>query len=368
MPYPRRTLSQIKSDVAADIQAALPGSDPLLRFSNLNILGNALANLGNAQNGYLDWIAKQAVPFTADAEYLYAWGALKGVIPLAAQAANNGAITFTGTNGSIIPSLTPILRGDGVLFTTIADATILGGSAIVGATCSTAGSTGNTGVSSVFTLGVAIAGVISSGTVTTAFTNGADAETDSAFRTRMLARYAAPPQGGAMADYLAWALAAPGVTRAWCTPQGMGLGTVVIYVMLDGVNSAYNGFPQGTNGVAAAESRGAPATGDLLTVANYIYPLRPVQAIVYVVAPVATPTNFTISGLAGQTSVQTAVTLAFADVCTRNQVLGGTLNLNEFEVALAGVPGASAAVLTSPAANITTTAGHLATLGTITWT
>ena len=48
-----------------------------------------------------------------------------------------------------------------------------------------------------------------------------------------------------------------------------------------GARPCHGGFPQGTNGVAALETRDTAATGDQLAVANYLYPLRPVTPIVY---------------------------------------------------------------------------------------
>jgi uncharacterized phage protein gp47/JayE len=368
MPYPRPTLTQLQAQVASDIQSSLPGSDPLLRFSNLGIIATALANLANAHYGYLDWIAKQSVPFTATDEYLYAWAALKGITPEPAVVANNGQITFSGTNGTPIPIGTPMTRGDGAQFTTTSAATWSGTNAVVSAEANVAGSAGNTAVNSVMTLGTAIAGVSSNGSVTTAFTTGLDAEKQSAFQTRMLRAYANPPQAGAPSDYVGWALGVSGVTRAWCVPRGMGIGTVVVYIMLDAVESAYNGFPQGTNGVAAGESRGVTATGDQLTVANAIFAVQPALPLVYVVAPLANPVNFTISGLSGASStVKSAIQAAFADVFTRNTILGGTNNLIDFETALSTVAGASAGVITSPTSSIVSSAGYLPTLGTITW-
>jgi uncharacterized phage protein gp47/JayE len=70
MPYARETLTQLLADAAADIKASLPGSDPLLRFSSLNIIAKLVAGFTNLLFGYLDWIAKQAVHFTATDEYL----------------------------------------------------------------------------------------------------------------------------------------------------------------------------------------------------------------------------------------------------------------------------------------------------------
>jgi uncharacterized phage protein gp47/JayE len=44
----------------------------------------------------------------------------------------------------------------------------------------------------------------------------------------------APPQGGASADYLAWLLAQPGVTRAWVFSLNRGAGTVDDAFVMDG--------------------------------------------------------------------------------------------------------------------------------------
>ena len=70
-----------------------------------------------------------------------------------------------------------------------------------------------------------IAGINSGGLTVGFATGGADDETVDELRNRMLAKYRAPPQGGAASDYVLWALEVPGVTRAWCLPLGTGAGT-----------------------------------------------------------------------------------------------------------------------------------------------
>lgn len=373
MPFQRPTLTDLINQAAQDIAAELPGSDPLLRFSNLGIMGKVQANLAHLIYGYLDWISQQATPFTATEEALEAWAALKSVFRKPATSAS-GAATFNGLSGSLIPNGSKLVRGDGVTYTSTADATVsTGGTAIVQATAD-ADPTGLTGafgdavINTVLTLGQAIAGVQSNGIVTTAFTGGADLETDDSLRSRMLAAFQNPPQGGAQPDYVEWALQVAGVTRAWCVPNGYGAGTVVVYVMLDQVESAYNGFPQGTNGVAANETRAAAATGDQLLVANYLFSRQPVTALVYAVSPINNPIPFTISGLSGAGStVQNAVAAAIAQVFLTYGTPGGTVDLSDIESAIAAVSGSEGFVITSPAANITQTAGQLPTVGAITW-
>lgn len=373
MPYSRPTLSQLRSDASKDMQASLPGADPLLRFSNLRILVNILAGMANQHYGFLDWIARQAVPFTATDEFLYGWGALKGVTLKPATYAGDpstgggGATGFANSvPGTLIPLGTILVRGDGVQFETTADGTIsVSGLASVPVQCLEAGAIGNCPNNTVLTLGSSIPGVQTNSLVFPAITGGADMETQDEFRSRMLKVYRNPPQGGSMADYEEWALQVPGVTRAWAL-QNMGPGTVTVYFMEDDTRSSFGGFPQGTDGVAAAETRAAPATGDQLVVANHIYPLQPVTALVYASAPVASPTAFTIHGII-DAAVRTAIGLAIDDVFLNNASPGGTVNLLDIEAAIAAVPNSAGAVVTVPAANIVAAAGHLSTRGVITW-
>lgn len=375
MPFSRPSLSDLRAQVTADIAASLPGADPLLRFSNLRILATVLAGMSNLHYAYLDWVARQAVPFTATDEFLYAWGALKDVnlkaATFAGDPATNGAgsTAFSGcTPTTPVPAGSLFVRGDGVEYVSNAVAVIDGGgNATVPVTCTTEGATGNCEVGTKLVLGSSLAGINTNTLVSVALTGGADIETQDEFRSRMLFAYANPPQGGAIADYVEWAEQVPGVTRAWCVPLSMGAGSVNVFFMMDDVESAFGGFPQGTNGVATDESRAAPATGDQLVVANYIFPLRPVTALVYASAPVNSPTVFTINGITDP-DVRTAIGIAIDDVFRAKASPGGTTDLLDIEAAIAAVPGSTGAVVTVPAANIVAAANHLSTRGAITWT
>lgn len=384
MPFLRPTLSDLRGQIASDIASNLPGADGLLRFSNLGITGDALAGLSHLHFGYLDWIALNAVPFTCTGEFLEGWAALKKITREPATAAT-GTATFTGTTGSVIPAGTGVVRGDGYVYTTQASATLASGTATVAITAvlppldpvnnpGGGGAAGNAAAGTVLSLQTAIVGVQSSGVAATALTGGSDIEVDSALRSRMLQAYQQPPQGGAQNDYVEWATAVPGVTRAWCEPNSLGLGTVVVYVMLDVSESAYNGFPQGTNGVSALDQgpggvpRAAVATGDQLNVANAIYPLQPVTALVYVCAPIAYPANFTISGLSTTSAAtRAAIAAAIAGVFQLYASPGGTVDLSYIESAIAAIVGTRGFVITIPSANIVLAAGNLPVLGTVTY-
>lgn len=383
MPFARDSLTELRAQVSEDIAAALPGSNPLLRFSNLGIIGAVQASMTYLMYGYLDYIAQQSVPFTATEEYLEGWAALKNVYRITAAPAQ-GTAQFTGTNGVSIPSGTPIVRADGQQYRTTASGTIASGSVTVPATAvpdpeGLVGAIGNCDAGTALTLGTAIAGVTSTGVAATAFIDGTDLEKDDALRARMLLTYQNPPHGGDQEDYVEWALAIPGVTRAWCVPNAFGSGTVAVYVMMDIAEAAHGGFPQGTNGVSQNDhgpNAGAPrdtvATGDQLTVADAICLVQPVTALVYVLAPIAQAVNFVISGISGASAAtKSAVSAAIASVLAEFATIGAgtsTLNLNYIESAIDTVPGTAGFVIVSPAGNIATPSGNLPVLGTITYT
>jgi uncharacterized phage protein gp47/JayE len=378
MPFARPTLSQLLTQIEQDIAAGLQGSDPLLRFANLNITGTALANLVNLHYGYLDWISLQSVPVTSSGEFLEAWAALKNVFRKAATQAT-GTVTFPGTNGVDLPSGTPITRSDGVELTTTADAVVAGSvvtaPAIVNADpTGLTGAFGNCSAGVVMNLGTSISGIQSSGTAATVFTGGADIEQDDSLITRMLQAYQNQPQGGALQDYIEWALAVSGVTRAWVNPSGFGAGTVVVYTMFDNAEASHGGFPQGTNGVATGETRGIPtATGDQLAVANGIYANQPVTALVYSYAPAQNVITFTINGIGGasaatKAAIDAAIDSVFLQYGSPVPAQSPSVALSLIESEIAAISGTQGFVITSPTANIANVLGQLPVRGAISYT
>lgn len=377
MPYQRPTLSQIRANVVAAVNGTLPGADALLRFSNIGVLGTVQAGLTHQHYGYLDWIALQTNPFTATGEYLEAWGALKSIYRKAAVQAQ-GLVTFPcAASTSTIVSGTALLRSDGTPYTVLSAAaptsapggstqpyqinvTVIANPDPTGLT----GAFGDSAYGTQFTLGQTITGITSTG-ISGPITGGADLEDDADFSVRVIQVYQNSPQGGAASDYVTWALEVPGVTRAWCDPLYAGAGTVGVYFMMDETESAHGGLPQGSNGVAAAETRASPATGDQLTVANFIYPLRPVTALVYSLAPTLSPINISITGVA--TGNEAAVQAALESVINGLAAPGGTIELDSLWTAVTIADPGDDILITSPTADVNASAGHLPTLGTISW-
>ncbi|MFE8872789.1 baseplate J/gp47 family protein [Acetobacter persici] len=354
MPYARPTLTQLRQQAQQDVlDGGIPGVSSMLRFSVLYVLSMTLAGLAWLHYGYLDWIARQAVPWTATGEWLAAWGALKGVIRKAPTAASSSAITFTATGSNIVPAGTSIILTGGLTATTTADSVTANGQTVAPATCTTTGSAGNVPAGATVTLSSPVPGIQTMGTVSAPFTGGADIETEDDFRTRVLGAYQDSERIGTEADYKQWALAVSGVTRAWVVRNGFGTGSVVVYVMLDAANAAQGGLPQGSNGCATQEWRYTTATGDQLRVANALWDEQPATPLVVIMSPALQPTDFVISDLGANNTAdnKNLITAALQDMFERVSGPGVTISPNQWQEAIAAI-GLSAYNIASPSAPI----------------
>lgn len=380
MPQPRPSLSTLRDQVQSDIDADLPGLDTLLRYANLRALGAAAAGLADGLYGYLDYVARQTVPFTARDEFLAGWGALKGVYIKPATKASGGLVAFSITGAATMAAGTFLTRGDGAQFVTLADASSSGSTIVVSCSAEIAGSAGNTEVGTSMYLSSGVSNVNPEGTVTAALTGGADIETQDEFLARILSAYQATPAGGSPSDYENWALEVSGVTRAWCVPRGYGIGTVVVLFMMDDVRSAEGGFPQGTTGLATGDDRDVTATGDQLLLANYLADLQPADPRVYLMAPIANTVSFTLAGLGATPSdpTKTAIANALKAALATYGTVNGTTHLDKINAALASVAEASGAVITAmsctagsivpgPIGNIVSNTFALPTLGVVSY-
>jgi uncharacterized phage protein gp47/JayE len=384
MPYAIPTLVQLIEEAEQDVNSARITDDNgnvIDGFLQIGIVpvvaGTVLPGLAYGHYGYQDGIAKQSVPWTATGESFAGWAALKGESQKPATY-TQGTVTWSGTGDASIPSGFGVTRSDGIQFVTTALAQIEDNAVTAPIKAVVAGSSGNFANGTTFLLANSIQNITAQSTGSAQTVIGADQETFEAFKTRVLAIYAAPPQGGDAQDYIEWAEEVPGVTRAWVNPSGMGAGTVVVYVMLDVAESANSGFPVGTNGVAGAETRDVPAAGDQLTVANALFPKQPVDALVYICAPNAFAVNFIFNGLAANntTANQQAITAALTDMFLRLANVAGTQNPqtraawpsiqpSAWYEAVGAIVGLTSFTVGAPLAPIVAPTGSLPVLGTV---
>ena len=90
MPYARPTLKSLIERDIADIHARLPGADALLPVSNLNVLAHVNAATAHGLYGYIDWLARQLMPDTAEEDYFARHASIKNVRRRSAAPAEGG--------------------------------------------------------------------------------------------------------------------------------------------------------------------------------------------------------------------------------------------------------------------------------------
>jgi len=353
MPFDRPTLQQLWDRTSADLSSRF-GIGPLLRRSKLRILSRVWSGMVHSLHGHLDYIARQILPDTADAEHLERHASIWGISRLAATPAT-GTLRFLGTNGTNIPAGTLVVRADGAQFSTDALGIISGGQVDVAITAVDAGDDGNTAVGAQTSLVTPIPGVQSPQTVQddgsgNGLTGGTDQETDEGLRDRLLLRLQNPGQAGADADYISWAREVAGVTRVWVVPLWAGEGTVQVYFARDN------------------DSDGPiPSAGEVAAVQAHIDAVAPVTATVTVTAPVLLELDPTITLVPNTTAVQDAVASNLDDLFKREATVEGaahTFPVSKIREAISTAVGEDDHVLTAPAADVAVAAGELLVTGT----
>lgn len=347
MSFARPSLADIIQRVRNDVLSRL-SADDVLRRADAEVLSRVISGVSHGLHGFVEWLSMQVIYDTAEAEFLERWCSIWGVSRNAAAAAT-GAVTFAVQAGAVIPAGTLLQALDGVQYETTADATVTAPTATAPVVAVIAAAAGNRVTGQSLSMVSPVVGVQATATAGE-LSGGADVETDDALRARLLARIQRPPHGGADYDYVAWALEVPGVTRAWCYPQELGLGTVTVRFVRDNDASMI------------------PDSGEVATVQAYIAARRPVTAQVTAVAPVAAAVNFSISGLTPATAaVKAAIEAELADLLLREAVPGGAILLSHIRAAISAATDETDFTLTVPSANVTNVAGAISTMGTVTW-
>ena len=125
MPFERPSLSELQERIRADIRARLPGAQPELRRSLLGVLADIEAGGIHGLYGYLDFLATQLFPDTAESEYLQRWARIWRV-PAVDPTAATGDVTFVGNDDVVIPQDTRLQAKSGSEYLTDEAVTIVG--------------------------------------------------------------------------------------------------------------------------------------------------------------------------------------------------------------------------------------------------
>jgi uncharacterized phage protein gp47/JayE len=286
MPWTTPTLRQVRELTRDNVSTALSGA-AMVANSVLRVMADAMGALAHLTLRYIDWLALQLLPDTAEQEWLDRHGQIWLLNSDASKGRKGatfaeGSIELTGTFQTVVPAGTKFAGGNAIEYETLEEV-ILGADATpVAVRALDGGAAGNLADGESVSAAIPIVGLDTTATVVE-LTGGSDAENDPDLRMRVLKRIQEPPMGGCKTDYELWALAVPGVTRAWCAPNEMGIGTVTIRFMCDDVRWQDNGLPN---------------DDDIRAVTDYLDRVRPVAVKdIFIVAPIAFPVDVTIANL-----------------------------------------------------------------------
>lgn len=349
MNFNRPTLTQIDARIRGDLDTGLPGADSRLRFSVLDVLAGMLAGASHGWHGHADWIARQILPDTAEAEMLARHAAIWGVTRKPAQAAS-GPVTISGSDGAAVSAGDVLIRSDGARFVVTAGAVIAAGTGTLTVEAEAGGAGGTALAGQKLTFSSPVAGVLAEAAVAAGgLTGGAEEESDASLLARLLSRIQTPPHGGTAKDYKDWALAQPEVTRAWVIPGWMGPGSVGVTFTMD------------------ARPAIIPLEADVDAVQAAIDAVRPVTATAHVFAPSPVPLALTIRALPPTPEVQAAIAAELADLIFREAQPGGTLLISHIREAISIASGETDHEVIAPVANVAVAAHELLVPGVIAW-
>jgi uncharacterized phage protein gp47/JayE len=355
MPWSTPTLRDVRSAVRDAISGRLPGADASVPNSVLRVLSDAMGALCHLTLQYLDWLALQLLPDTAETEWLDRHGHIwlvnaDGSTGRKLATLASGSASFAGVQGTLVPNATQLSYSTGISYQTMADITIGAAPTPVNIQAIDAGALGNLDAGTTLQLVGPLLGVTNVSVVT--LEGGTDDETDDELRARILKRIREPPMGGDATDYEQWALAVPGVTRAWCAPQEMGIGTCSVRFMMDDLRASNDGFP---------------LPEDVDAVQAYLNTVRPVTVKqCYALAPLKQPIDFGIVNLtpdneAIRAGIQTSIQNMLYQVNAPGQTIFAAWKYS----AIMNAPGVISFDMTDCSDDVMPDAGHMAVLGDI---
>lgn len=282
MSFVVRTLEQISKAIRGDLRRELPGTDATVWPNTLSVFGKVVAMANHLIELRLNWVYDQIFASTADVRHLERHAYEYGLARRAASRAS-GYVLATGAPDTVYPAGIAFLSGV-ARYLVSSDArsdetgavTLLVHSDAIGASANREAGAQLTLIDPALqpTLdGIALVGDDGIG-------GGAEAEDDDSLRARVLDRKRRPPQGGAESDYEQFALAVPGVVKAWAHRFAHGPGTIGVWFLFAGRENLI------------------PTDGDVLAVQDYIDQKRLIRAAIVVSAPEPYPVDITIYGLA----------------------------------------------------------------------
>lgn len=250
----------------------------------MRVMADTQAGLARLILKYADWLALQLMADTAEKIWLDRHGSIWLVNADGSTGRKNptlatGTVQITGVPGIVVPEGTVLVSPTGESYETLAFITLTDQPTEVAVRALASGADSNQFPDTPLAMDTPQAGVDEITVLD--LRSGLDMETDEQLRARVLARIRQPPMGGCAYDFEQWMFRIPAITRVWVAPREMGMGTVTVRFMMDGVHEATGGFP---------------APDDVTIMRNYLDTLRPVAVRdFFVESPVPEPIDFNLS-------------------------------------------------------------------------
>jgi uncharacterized phage protein gp47/JayE len=360
VPWITPTLKATRVLVRDKVRGNLEGADASIPNSILRVLSDVSAGVCHLVLQYVDWLAKQLMPDTAEEEWLdrhaHMW--LKnadGTTGRKLATLAVGQVYLTGQTWQPVPigqRLVGGVNGD-VDYETTQTVFLASGGAPTPTPVRALdpGIVGNLEPGATMRVVNPGPGVDTDATVIV-MDHGVDEETTEELRARVLLRIREPPQGGANIDYELWALSVPGVTRAWCYALEMGPGTVTVRFMMDNLRADEGGFPR---------------QSDVDNVREALDKLRPVAVKdMFVEAPIRRRVNVQISRLIPDTpNVRAAIGVSLELMLRERALPGQAIYAAWKNFAIMSAPGVVSYTLANAADDYMPSPGHMPVLGNV---
>lgn len=368
MSFKTPSLEDLVTAQIRAFSANLEGADAGLLVNNLRPVAKISAGGLYELHLALAKASDQKFVLTCEAGYLDRHGAeMKPPVSRKSAARAAGFVALTSTGPVTLATGAILSRSDGVQFAVEAGIVLpSAGSADVRVTATAAGAAGNTAAGSALSASSGLTGPATLSVASDGVGGGADAEQDETYRARLLFAKAYPEHGGAPADWLRYVLAVPGVTAAYIDPLAAGRGTVVVYPLF-----------------GSTRPSGIPTETERLLVKAALDLARPGAGLPVVRAAAAVPVDVTISGLMPATpEVRNAVVAELAYAFARLGRVAGlsvphpsmpflaipaSFSRSWIWQAVANATGEERHSVDAPAADVSLTAGQIATLGAVTF-
>ncbi|MCH7418542.1 baseplate J/gp47 family protein [Pseudomonas mosselii] len=344
MPFETPNLAQLIDRTQNDL-----GRVPLRR-ADAQVLARAISGAAYGLYGYMDWIAEQILPDSADEDTLERMATLRLKQPRKAAQRATGRVAFNAIAGARLEPDTLLQSDDGRSYRVSETPVLVAGVNQVAVEALDPGTVGNAEAGLALFSVQPVAGVGGPFTVLAPGVRGGVAvESLEALRARVIRSYRVIPHGGSADDYVTWALEFPGVTRAWCRRNYLGPGTVGVFVMCD------------------EDAEPLPDASQLAAVKAYIEPLRPVTAEVHVLAPTPIAVTYRLRLTPDSSAVRAAVEAQLADLHKREAELGEPLLLSHIREAISGASGERDHRLDWPSSDVSAQLNQLLVYGGCQW-